>query len=564
MTESSRWWFRLAFSALLTMASVPSWCQPATLVRDLRVSGSLTPASSSPNQFQVLGDKLLFIAGEPSTGGGLWATDGTSAGTELLAVGVSRILGRIGKVAFWSTGSGAELGRSDGTRAGTYSLTPPDSGVQALTSSALGFEAAFTSHRLFFLGCTLEDGCQPWSTDGTRAGTQLLKKLADQRLQVYQYIHFVAAGDKLFLFNKTLAGDTLWVSDGTAAGTVELKGLGTTGIDATAAVDGRVFFLAPGGNAGTEVWTSDGTVAGTRALTNLRFREPFLEFPELIAVGRRVYFVAADTQHGRQLWRSDGTPAGTQPITAFKNAEPFPAEQKTPVREVGDYAVFIATDGSGMPKLWSSRGGPSSVTPVFDPCHGSCDPFFASRVLATVGQRVVFFATDEAHGIEPWSTDGTAAGTQLLRDTCPGPCSYVAPSSIIELPGLVTFYGSSSSSSSQYWQTDGTPSGTRPIAQFSGDAPRDAARQAAKRGLAGRDIAYLPAAAIFDGALYFNWKDERGSELWRSRGGSPASLVADMARDEPSADPQDLTAFQDRLYFTADAGTGRSLWRSDG
>jgi len=57
-----------------------------------------------------------------------------------------------------------------------------------------------------------------------------------------------------------------------------------------------------------------------------------------------------------------------------------------------------------------------------------------------------------------------------------------------------------------------------------------------------------------------------GTELWASDGTAAGTrLVLDIMSGAQSSDPRDLTAFQGKLFFSADApGIGRELWTSDG
>ena len=73
-------------------------------------------------------------------------------------------------------------------------------------------------------------------------------------------------GTLFFRANDGEHGDELWKSDGTAAGTVLVKDINPGGsgtIDNLTAVDGTLFFTADDGEHGNELWKSDGTEAGT-------------------------------------------------------------------------------------------------------------------------------------------------------------------------------------------------------------------------------------------------------------------------------------------------------------
>lgn len=65
----------------------------------------------------------------------------------------------------------------------------------------------------------------------------------------------------------------LWVTDGTAAGTTMLKdiypGSGGSSPAEFAVFDNKLFFTANGETHGRELWVTDGTAAGTTLVTDL-------------------------------------------------------------------------------------------------------------------------------------------------------------------------------------------------------------------------------------------------------------------------------------------------------
>jgi ELWxxDGT repeat protein len=87
---------------------------------------------------------------------------------------------------------------------------------------------------------------------------------------------FTALGDGRLVFRADdgSSGLALWVTDGSTAGTTLLKdihpGPGATFLDELAALgDGRVVFAADDGSSGIELWVTDGTTAGTTLLKDI-------------------------------------------------------------------------------------------------------------------------------------------------------------------------------------------------------------------------------------------------------------------------------------------------------
>lgn len=66
--------------------------------------------------------------------------------------------------------------------------------------------------------------------------------------------------------------------------------------------------------------------------------------------------------------------------------------------------------------------------------------------------------------------------------------------------------------------------------------------------------------------VYFVANDGiNGAELWMSRGNaSSTTLVRDIRKGPRSSRPGDLTGFRNKLYFTADSGEGRKIYRTNG
>src|SRR5437763_7573702 len=123
-------------AALLAALPAPAGAQTASLVRDLVLPapGGL-PAIPEPDELAALGNRLVFSAFAFGLGKELWTSDGTAAGTELLAdlceSGCSsdpEIVGTTGGVLFFVASPVDRHGqdllwRTDGTRRGTFLLT---------------------------------------------------------------------------------------------------------------------------------------------------------------------------------------------------------------------------------------------------------------------------------------------------------------------------------------------------------------------------------------------------------------------------------------------------------
>jgi ELWxxDGT repeat protein len=112
-------------------------------------------------------------------------------------------------------------------------------------------------------------------------------------------------------------GVELWKSDGTPAGTEMVKDINPTGnanLVFLTNVNGTLFFQANDGVHGAELWKSDGYEAGTVMVKDINPNGS--SFPVNLACSNGLlYFQANDGKHGTQLWVSDGTEAGTVMLT---------------------------------------------------------------------------------------------------------------------------------------------------------------------------------------------------------------------------------------------------------
>lgn len=179
-------------------------------------------AGSNASQLTVLGAQLLFSADDNSgLGIELWATDGISSPTLVLDINVAgdsapRSLTTIGNLTYFSAddGEGHEPWVSDGSPTGTVLLGHLNTaaGMGSLPRGFLAIDGA----TLFMAS----DGTKNvlYQTDGTPAGTSPV----GASVSVYD-MGVVLDGRALFLGIEAATGTELWITDGTGAGTTLVK-----------------------------------------------------------------------------------------------------------------------------------------------------------------------------------------------------------------------------------------------------------------------------------------------------------------------------------------------------
>ena len=288
-------------------------------------SGPGTTQGSNPSALTVLNGKLYFAADDGIHGRELWVTDGSSAGTHMvvdLDPGTNVNFGtaapnssdpsqltRVGNVIYFSANDGVhgnELWKTDGTAKGTVLVDDLHSNPSNLT--AIG-------NTLYF---TATDGGYTASVyKAAPDGVTLLKSTpASGVFPPYAVPNVTAVGNTLyFSFYDSTHGDELWKSDGSRAGTVLVKdvfpgsapfGPNSSMPQGLTAVNGLLYFVADDGIHGREVWQRNGTAAGTVLVQDVApgpASGADWSF-EAVGLGNTVLFTANDGTHGVELWRT--------------------------------------------------------------------------------------------------------------------------------------------------------------------------------------------------------------------------------------------------------------------
>lgn len=361
---------------------------------------------------------------------GLSVSDGTVGGTfELTGPEVRIEWQGAAALSLWVPSQGAlyfvardsdhgfELWRSDGTVAGTHLVADIRPGSQG---SSVEWLTEYKG-QVWFAADDGQHGGALWRTDGTAAGTVLAIDPVPSSASNAAPEHIRVAGDHLTFFASTPSlalSPQLWAGDGTVQGTAPITALsgskGPTTLYDSQVQGNRLYFVAED-KKGQQLWASDGTRRGTRPLTRFAKRNALSGGPGFQPpygdLNGRFLFMADDGVHGQEPWITDGTPGGTRLLRDIcpGTCSGFPI--LGPV--LGGRLYFTAKDPARGQELWSTDGRASTHI-VSDICPGSCD----SRPYApfVVGNRLLFVAWDGQTGEEVWSTDGTAEGTVRITD----------------------------------------------------------------------------------------------------------------------------------------------------
>ena len=551
--------------------------------------------AQQPNQpprplMTAVGNRLYFPAFSPSTGTELWSSDGTSAGTQLVA-----------------------------------DLEPGGAGSDIARIASLGSVAYFARATQYAMPASYA----LWHTDGTVANTQAVPNVTVDPL-----IRFAPFGTRLYFagFSQTYPGvSVLMATDGTAANTgvvgtsfaysetpaeltVNGSALYYTAVGHSSGFNGGGLFkvttptdaptllcsmptlgyasshyLTPFGTNlcfvdSDSVWLTDGTQGNLVSLTNA---PQYFDPHGLTAIGTsKLVFAATESAVGTELWSSNGTLAGSSRIADI-NTDTNSSNISDAVRFKGKI-FFIATDAATGGELWCSDGTSAGTQRVIDLYAGATGS--SAHALTVVGNTLYFSAYTPAAGYEVFATDGTAAGTHVVHDRPAASSAYIEY--MTSFAGKLYFLTKGSTNRPQLWSSDGTDTGTVMVnelnlANYSGRDlmvlngalyflayrpdqsatpslwKADGVGGVTKLGDFSTQMYYLRACAM-GGKVYFAAWGQGGEELYVTDGTAAGTrLVVDLFAGGSSS-PTDFADYQGQLYFTAFDGSTMGLFRSDG
>jgi ELWxxDGT repeat protein len=422
-------------------------------------------------------------------------------------------------------------------------LTVVSSGAPAAAQPAGGpssdpFALVRVGDTVFFRADDGVHGAELWMSDGTAAGTVLVKDIFPGVEDGFPAGLIRVGSDVFFAANDGVHGFELWKSDGTEAGTVMVEditpGPGLTGMSILAAVGSELFFSAET-DGPRSLWKSDGTEDGTVEVKSVGHTSDDPNDP--VVVGSTLFFPAFDAANGWELWKSDGTPGGTSRV---KNLMPGPGDGVSPFHlELWRGEVYFSgDDGDHGVELWRTDGTAAGTRMVRDINPGGANSNSDPWALEAFGSRLLFSAGDGVRGHELWKSDGTRAGTVLVKDLTPAGKRRSRIDFITRLDGDLALFRAFGEGS--LYRTDGTAKGTKIVRRPRDGGPGSVAQLTRVPGI---------------GMLFQGY-----SSLWRSDGSKAGTVeVAHLA-------PAEITTLgPGQAVFVADDGVhGAELWLTDG
>ncbi len=498
-------------------------------------------------EFATVGQQL-FVLGSNE----LWRTDGTESGTQLIYDGLpswSSSLTALDNEVFFIVQPDAintrhnQLWVSDGTNLGTTLLVDlPDS----VNASETKFQKV--DDELFFRAGKGD----LWKTDGTLEGTVEVRDFEDQGTYVqYGSGSFASlatlGGSLLFSANADGTGQELWTSDGTEAGTTILKDIAAGSADAFPDLE-----LAP--------WWSEGGYAFSNSLLPSSYPSgtPGTTPPAITTPSGVTYFSANDGHRGMELWRTDGTAVGTKLVKDLASERWLGVRSATgsypkDFMQINEQVYFVAQGPEGGPawSLWKVDGDTVHEVQTL--------PFTSNGDVPH--QDVTFSVTDAPAGFFQflvqngsvallYQSDGTSEGTTVINEFTAmngqlfgyfildgllsrdiGPTSLGSmPTSILDIAEYsaaskhqisdnFSYFSVNDSNSQRHWFfTDGTPVGTRRLDSLLSNLEIDST-----------------AGNLRDGLFYFRGRLSGGQwQLWSTDGTEAGTKPLSVEIDDPA------------------------------
>lgn len=533
--------------------------QPTHTINDLYIgwqNGLFFGYSAYTSAFTVFKGIVYFAASDGIHGTELWRSDNTASGTYMvkdIATGsTSSEIQNItvaGNKLFFTASRIVYV--SDGTEAGTIPVPGIIyDGDQTTCLTPVG-------NMLYFLTKV----SRVWKTDGTAAGTSLVRDFREFYAGAKDFLGQLTNVSGTLFFtvgSNNESGPELWKSDGTGAGTMMVKDIypGATGsmpIRLTA-LNGKLYFSADEGS-GRKLWVSDGTPTGTKAVKNTagillppQTSNDIQDITPFATMNKSLYFKAAANAR-YELYKYDVT-TPTTGITLVKDIVAGTTGSEPANLTAVDSTLYFSVSLSGSQQLYKSDGTAAGTKLLKN--MGAGLPAYFSAFANNNGQLLFSYFTPE-NGYELWVSNGTASGTKMIKDIYAGMHSST-PAAITGLKnGIALFSATDSARGTELWSTNGTKAGTILTKNINNTTTSSS-----------NPLLNPGTTAYINNKFFFSaWNPGYGNALYITDGTGGGTKLVDLNNGN-SSNPSRFTVFENNVYFAANGGGFNRVYKSDG
>ncbi len=409
----------------LVIVSLSLWL-PASVYAAMGVTKIKNVGSESHVK---MGDAFYF-SGQDASGYGLWKSDGTSGGTELVkSMGDERPVGLInadGMLYFCGheSSTGYEIWKSDGTPSGTMMVVDLNPGTESgVGDHPTSCQLVYLDGKIFFSGFDNGPGGSGvglWKTDGTVGNTFWVYDPDTSGIWGHKPEALFVLDDTLYF---TASGDDdlgrEWRKcEGPDYDSVSIVkdidpgvGAGADVSGAPTVLDGYFYFGGDDGTNGRELWRSNGTNGGTEMVENINQSGHGNSYASRITVVNDILLFKATTgsDYKYNLWKHDPTADETVMVKDIPDPPPSGDSDIDYLTAVGSELYFTIN----YDEVWKSDGTTNGTVKVTDVNpSGESDP----RELTQFESNIFFKADDGVKGDEVWMTDGSVGNASLVKD----------------------------------------------------------------------------------------------------------------------------------------------------
>lgn len=418
--------------------------------------------------------RIVFSANDGISGRELFVTDGTPAGTRLLAdtistpagsdpLGLSAVDGRLFFIAHTRTGGAYSIYRADSAgpsavaelRDETYVVAdmPPSSYSLQVQAGSLGGRYIALVGRRYKLDDSYQGSFHEaslWVSDGTGAGTSLLLRanaFSDQAfwLALTSEQAFFATADY------DNSGIRLYATEGISESTRLLREFDKMG-DQVVLSDTLYFLAATADQEG--LWRSDGTAAGTELVAPLAGIFAYDYGLAIVSAGGLIYITSTGPV-SNALWRSDGTAAGTVALRGPQRIDRLVGG--------GDLLFFAGGDFGAQPKLWVSDGSQAGTVGLAQ--INASEQMLASAQQLYVVEDDYLSSQFVLRKVDAVSRSSTAVFRTPSFQLLPGQPYQETKLKLLSFQDGALLFSVSFSAQAGLWRSDGTPEGTYRVRQ---------------------------------------------------------------------------------------------------
>lgn len=313
-------------------------------------------------------------------------------------------------------------------------------------------------NKLYFFGKAEQKQYGLLSSDGLTSKTTLIR-------QFDGLTSLIALSDRLIFFN---SGNQLWQSNGTEAGTSLIRNLSRASDFKFVVLNNKAYFAADSTNsipAKDQLWVTDGTSGGTKMVKAI-FPGGAAGIRDLTAAGGKLYFSAYDgggNGYYMQPWVSDGTTAGTFKLKTVKSTK-FNDAMPRNFTSYNNKVYFSMYDDESACQLWVTDGTPAGTVKFSDSITSKNGLGLYPTFLLVYNSKLYFAGSDEKNNSHLWKTDGTRAGTKVVK-------SKIAPTFLTIYKNKIYMSASDSIKGRELWLSDGTTEGSRRVSNYRGLSP---------------------------------------------------------------------------------------------